>query len=137
MCWHVYTVQGCAFFTLNYLILYLNHFFKKRDVWNMLFSKKGKVNRMNPSVVLLFMCRGVNMQVYYVFAILWLNVAVLMVQNLYGFPVSLIYQYIVVIIEVLCSNSFEAWCVAVFSFLSYQAMSVLVFRTTFSGSLCV
>lgn len=49
----------------------------------MLFSKKGKVNRTNPKVVLLFMCRCVNMQVYYVFAILWLNVAVLMVQKLY------------------------------------------------------
>lgn len=51
----------------------------------MLFSKKGKVNRTNPKVVLLFMCRCVNMQVYYVFAILWLNVAVLMVQKLYNF----------------------------------------------------
>lgn len=66
----------------------------------MLFSKKGKVNRTNPKVVLLFMCRCVNMQVCYVFAILWLNVAVLMVQKLYGFPVSLVYRYIVVIIEV-------------------------------------
>lgn len=38
-------MQGCAFFTLDYLILYFNHFFNKKRL-KMLFSKKGKVNRI-------------------------------------------------------------------------------------------